>query len=339
MGRTILVLGGSSHAISLRALKNDQFEQLQWQEVDGADTMELLERVDSGEADLAIVDSSEFAVMQGLYARLRVAFELGEEQEVVWFLSPGKDNARLLQHIDEFFVRLNKDGTMERIRDKHFGHTASVTPVGSHTFTRNMRDLLPTYRDLIQQVATEFTLDWRLLAAIAYQESHWNPRAASPTGVRGMMMLTLPTAREMGIEDRLDPMQSLRGGARYLKNMKRRLPEDIAEPDLTWFALAAYNIGLGHLEDARVITQLRGGNPHLWVDVMDHLPLLQKRTHYANTRHGYARGAESVTYVQNIRHYYSILRWQEIPRNHSLSPIQTGKLLPAIIRNSGFLAL
>ena len=137
-----------------------------------------------------------------------------------------------------------------------------------------------------------------------------------------MMMLTLPTAKETGVTDRLNPTQSLRGGARYFKNLKRRLPKGIQDPDRTWFALAAYNIGLGHLEDARIITQRQGGDPNRWQDVIERLPLLQKSSHYKNTRYGYARGVEAATYVQNIRHYQNILNWQDISDNKPLPPVQ-----------------
>jgi membrane-bound lytic murein transglycosylase F len=182
-------------------------------------------------------------------------------------------------------------------------------------------------------------MDWHLLAAVAYQESHWDPRAQSRTGVRGLMMLTLPTAREMGVDNRLDPGQSLRGGARYLKNIKRRLPDDISEPDRTWFSLAAYNIGMGHLEDARVITERQGGDPHVWREVMEHLPLLQKSKYYQDARYGFARGEEAVTYVQNIRHYYSILEWQDISDNKPLPPIRVDDHLPEVIRGLSLFAL
>ena len=154
-----------------------------------------------------------------------------------------------------------------------------------------------------------------------------------------MMMLTLPTAREMGVKDRLDPLQSLRGGARYLKNIKRRLPQRITEPDLTWFALAAYNIGMGHLEDARVITQRRGGNPDVWADVNQRLPLLQQSKYYESVRHGYARGSEPVNYVKNIQHYYNILQLHDIARNKPLPPVQTDDYLPAPVRGGKFTAL
>jgi len=338
-GMKILVIAGSSHHNSLLALQQGGRQQLKWEQIEESDSTELLQLVETGYAELAVVDSNEFTVQQALYPRLRVAFDLGEQQELAWFLPPTKDNVRLLQHIDGFFQRLLESGSMERLREKHFGHAAGVTRIGSHTFSRNMRRNLPDYQGLIQQVAEEYQLDWHLLAAIAYQESHWNPLATSPTGVRGMMMLTLPTAREMGVKDRLDPLQSLRGGARYLKNIKRRLPQRIEEPDLTWFALAAYNIGMGHLEDARVITQQQGGNPDVWVDVMERLPLLQKSKHYKNARYGYARGTEPVTYVQNIRHYRSILRWQDISQYKPLPPVQTADHLPMSVRSGKFLAL
>ena len=128
-------------------------------------------------------------------------------------------------------------------------------------------------------------------------------------------MLTLPTAKEVGVTDRLDPDQSLRGGAYYLNNLKSRLPKKIVEPDRTWFALAAYNVGFGHLEDARVITQKRGGDPSSWYDVKQSLPLLTQKKWYSKTRYGYARGYEPVQYVQHIRHYQNVLEWHDIARN------------------------
>ena len=331
-GRRIVTLADSSHAEALQQLRATRLPELEWEEIPEAGTMQLLHRVREGSADLALIGSGEFAVQQGLFPRLRVAFSLGPEEHMVWYLQPGSDNRRLLARINTLLQTLQQDGTLARLRDIHFGHAESVSRMGSHTFMRNMHSALPPYRNLIQEVAEEYQVDWHLLAAMAYQESHWNPRAESPTGVRGMMMLTLPTAREMGVVNRLDPDQSLRGGARYLKNIKRRLPSDIYEPDRTWMALAAYNIGMGHLEDARVLTDRQGGDPHLWADVMQRLPLLEKKNFYNTVRHGYARGNEAVTYVQNIRHYYSVLQWQEIPENHALPPLRPEDYLPEVLQ-------
>ena len=169
--------------------------------------------------------------------------------------------------------------------------------------------MLAQYRDFFIEAASETGMDWRLLAAIGYQESHWKPDAVSPTGVRGIMMLTKAAARDLDIKDRNDPEQSIRGGARYLANMQQRIPERIPEPDRTWLALAAYNIGLGHLEDARILTQKNKGDFDRWVDVKENLPLLSKKKWFQQTRYGYARGREPVRYVDNIRTYYDILVW------------------------------
>jgi membrane-bound lytic murein transglycosylase F len=152
-------------------------------------------------------------------------------------------------------------------------------------------------------------LDWRLLAAIGYQESHWNPNAVSPTGVRGLMMLTRNTAKSVQVTNRLDPKQSIEGGALFFRKMYQKLPRSIKKSDRTWMALAAYNIGYGHLMDARSITKKRGGNMNKWLDVKENLPLLTSEKWYCSTRFGYARGHEPVTYVNNIRQYYETLVW------------------------------
>ena len=338
-GRKILVLAGSSHVQMLKTLQQSELPDLQWEEIDEADTTQLLEQLRGDESALAIVDSNEFNVQQALYPRQQVAFDLGREQDMVWYLPPGIDNTRLLAFIDDFLIGLQQDGTLARLHNQYFGHTEGVSRMNAFEFAQNIADVLPAYEPLIRKIANEYQMDWHLLAAIAYQESHWNPLATSPTGVRGMMMLTKATARELGVDNRLDVAQSLRGGARYLKNIKRRLPKKIQEPDRTWLALAAYNIGLAHLEDARRLTERQGGNPNLWQDVMQRLPLLQKTQYYKNTRYGYARGREAVTLVQNIRHYYSVLAWQEIPEIQPLPPVRGDDHLPAAIRELELQAL
>lgn len=338
-GMTLAVLKGSSHAEQLQAIKRDEVPELRWTEVDEADTLQLLELLQEGAAELAVIDSNEFAVQQSLYPRQKVAFDLGSEQEMVWYLPPEADNTRLLGFINDFFERLQEDGSLERLRDQHLGHTDGVTRMNAFAFERAMHRTLPTYRTLFKQVAREHQIDWHLLAAIAYQESQWNPKATSPTGVRGMMMLTRPTARDLGVDNRLDAEQSLRGGARYFKELMRRLPKSVEQPDRTWMALAAYNVGLGHLRDARVLTEQQGGNPDLWQDVEMRLPLLQQSKYYKTTHYGYARGQEAVTLVQNIRHYFSVLEWQDITENQPLAPLPAEDYFPPVVEGVELRAL
>lgn len=331
--KRIMVLANSNHIETLQKLKTEH-PDIYWTSEPGKEVFDLMEMVATEAIDYTIVDSNEFVAQRSFFPKLRVGFSLQDDQHLVWVLKKSADNSRLQQRINIFFENIEADGTLDRLKEQHFGHAGNVNQVGSHTFTRNMERKLPRYKALIQRVATEYQLDWELLAAISYQESHWNPRATSPTGVRGMMMLTQATAGELNIENRLDVTESLRGGARYFKNLRRRLPEDIEEPDRTWLALASYNIGLGHLEDARVITERRGGDPDLWLDVKENLPLLRRSKWYKTVKYGYARGNEAVTYVQNIRHYYNILKWQDIAKNRPLPPITVDEFVPTTLQNT-----
>lgn len=204
---------------------------------------------------------------------------------------------------------MHHNGVLLALDDKYYGHIEEFNYVDTRMFIKAIENKLPKFQPLFEKYGHD--IDWRLLAAISYQESHWDPKARSYTGVRGMMMLTLPTAKQMGIKSRLDPEQSIQGGAKYFKQLIERMPARISSPDRLWFALASYNIGLGHLNDARAITKAQGGDPDRWVEVKERLPLLKQKKYYKKTRYGYARGDEPVNYVENIRRYYDTLTWMD----------------------------
>jgi len=203
-----------------------------------------------------------------------------------------------------------------------FAHLEAMRHGGNKLFAQRIETRLPRYRGLMQSAARSNGLDWPLIAAMSYQESFWNPDATSPTGVRGLMMLTLETAKELSVTDRLDPRESIHGGARYFAQLRDRLPDSIAEPDRTWMALAAYNMGMSHLEDARVLTEHLGKNPNAWTDVKQHIPKLQDERYYKHLRNGYARGKEAVAYVEKIRQYHTILTWHDNIEQHGLAVVR-----------------
>ena len=323
----ITVLANSSHEEILTDLER-QYPTLTWRTATDVETVDLLDMLADGEIDYTILDSNEYIANRGFYPRLNIAFDIGEPGQLAWALPGRLKTPGLNEQLSVFFEQIKADGTLRQLQERFYSHSEQVNRVGSLTFDQAVHKRLPKYQALIQQVATEYNIDWQLLAAISYQESHWKPRARSPTGVRGMMMLTRPTAKEMGIKNRLDAEQSLRGGARYFNKIKQRISERVLEPDRSWFALAAYNVGLGHVEDARKITASRKGNPDKWADLKDNLPLLRKRRWYKNTKHGYARGNEPVTYVQNIRHYYNVLNWTELAKSRTPPPQQVEQYLP-----------
>lgn len=304
-GRRFSVAANSNHAELLGTLKQT-LPTLEWKESPTASTDDLLHAVWQGDLDYTLANSNELALSQRYYPELRSAFSVGEPQGLAWAF-PKNGDFSLFHAALSFFDRIRADGTLSHLIEQYFGHLSRFDYVGTRTFLQHISERLPTYRALFEEAAAETGLDWRLLAAIGYQESHWNPRAVSSTGVRGIMQLTLATAKQIGVQNRLDPAQSIFGGARYFAQVRDKIPERIPEPTRTWLALAAYNIGYGHLEDARILTKQQGGDPDSWLDVKKHLPLLSDPAWYRRTRYGYARGWEPVRYVENIRTYYELL--------------------------------
>jgi len=303
----IEITADSSHEEQLHKL-HSQYRNLSWTENHELESEDLLTMVWDKVLDYTVADSNEVAMYRRFYPELRVAFDISKPQHLAWAF-PKQDDDSLYRAASAYFNKIQKNGHLARLIERYYGHLDDFDYVGTRTYMRHMRQRLPSYLAMFEYAAKEFGIDWRLLAAAAYQESHWNPDAISPTGVKGLMMLTKATASELGVEQRTDPVQSIRGGALYLKQMLDKIPQRIAEPDRSWLALAAYNIGYGHLEDARIITQKQGGDPDSWKDVKETLPLLRMRKWHSQTKHGYARGNEAVRYVENIRSYYDILAW------------------------------
>lgn len=302
----IEVIANSSHVEALKKLQNSQPE-LQWTENDSQGSSELLNLVADQVLDYTIADSNEVKLNRRYHPKLQVAFNISEPQPLAWAMQDGEDDSLYLVAVS-FFKSIKKSGELADLIKRNYGHVRRYDYAGTSTYLKHTRIRLPRYQALFEEAADAYNLDWRFLAAIAYQESHWNPRAVSPTGVRGMMMLTNGTAKQLGVTKRTDPEQSIKGGTLYFTQLIDRL-QDIPEPDRTWFALAAYNVGLGHVRDAQWIATQKGLDPDKWTNIKETLPLLRQSKWYSKTKYGYARGFEPVRYVENIRSYYDILRW------------------------------
>lgn len=309
IGKEVLVRAGSRHADMLVAAQLDHPE-LSFEQVENATAEQLLALVEQGDGDYALINSNAYAIHRSLFPDLASGFTLSVDQGLAWAFRANDDRSLYLA-AQRFLTQAKADGTTTRLANRFYGHVDQFNLYAARSFIRHMDDRLPSYTAQFQEASVDAGFDWRLLAAMAYQESLWDAQAISPTGVEGLMMLTNRTAREMGVSDRTDPAQSIRAGAAYLRKLHDRVPDRIQEPDRTWMALAAYNIGLGHLYDAQKIAEMRGGDPYAWADVREALPLLQKRKWYSQVRYGYARGGEPVIYVRNIRRYYEILNYIE----------------------------
>jgi membrane-bound lytic murein transglycosylase F len=304
IGRRVGVVAGSVHAAALGAAAGSV--KLTVREFKDADTLDLLDRVSDGTLDATVADSNEFAMARNFHPELRIAFNLPAHEELAWAVARGE--SAMLERIDRFLAA-SQDGLAEIVARYYAEDDRLDAFVGSRNFVRDVQDRLPKYRSDFQQVAAAIGEDWRVLAAIGYQESKWDPDAVSPTGVKGLMMLQADTAASLGVHDRNDPRASIEGGARYLHSVRMMIPERVREPDRTWLALAAYNVGYGHVEDARVLAQTQGRNPDAWQDVRAYLPLLAQERWYSSVKRGYARGWEAVRFVDNVRAYLDILDW------------------------------
>lgn len=301
----ITVAAKTSHHEKLLSMLED-YPDMEINISENADPNEILEMVMDGTVDYTVADSHNLAVVRRYFPDISVAFTIQKKLPLSWLLNDNHDDSLYAVLID-FFGEMNESGELLALEDRYFGHVEKFNYVDTRLFMRAVDDVLPKYQDWFVQYAGD--IDWRLLAAQSYQESHWNPRAKSPTGVRGIMMLTQPTAKQFGVKSRLDAEENIRGGAVYLRKLLNRIPDRISEHDRPWFALAAYNIGWGHVQDARRLTSQLGGNPDKWVDVKNQLPLLRQKRYYKKTRYGFARGDEAVNYVSNIRRYYDTLVW------------------------------
>ncbi|MDH4001342.1 MAG: membrane-bound lytic murein transglycosylase MltF [Xanthomonadales bacterium] len=314
-GRKIMVIAGSSYEEALLDAAQT-VPDLAWESRSDVGMESLLLAVADGAIDATLLDSNIYKLNGHYYPRVAVGFTLPGTLPLSWAFPAGTDDS-LQNEAYSFMRRTVETGRLQEIHNAFYLPENRLDRVGMFQFLRQVRDRLPNLLPLFQDIAEMHGMDWRLLAAIGYQESHWNPEASSYTGVRGVMMLTQRTANQLGIADRLNPEQSIEGGARYFLRLRDRLPARIPEPDRSWMALAAYNLGMGHLEDVRVLTQKQGGNPDAWEDVNQNLELLTQEHWHQQTRYGYARGYEARKYVENVRAYYEILIWMDT-RDHPL---------------------
>ena len=299
---SIEVTAASSYVDRLSELR-EKVPDLSWLEKD-LTTEQILERVWEGKVDCAVADSNIVSINRRYMPELIVAFPLADTQVLAWALPP--DAKALEKSMREWFEGV-EEPLLTMLYNRYYAHVEIFDYVDTARFKRRIQERLPYYKDIFQEAGEKYDIDWKLLAAMAYQESHWDPLAVSPTGVRGMMMLTLRTAGQLGVENRVDVRESIMGGARYFANLYERVPEAVTEPDRTWFAMAAYNVGMGHLYDARRLARELDRDPDIWVEFQEVLPLLAKPEYYQDLRYGYARGTEPVRYVERIRNYYDIL--------------------------------
>ncbi len=321
--RIIAVPEGTSYAEKLAELQK-KYPTLHWHDRKQTNAESLLEEVADGVLDYTVADSHIAALMQNYYPNLEAAFPISASDRIAWAMSKNA-SPELVSNVNAFFRKIKKDGSLRNLLDRYYGHNDRLNTLDVTTFLKRVTTLLPKYINLFKQAQDLTGLDWRLLAAVSYRESHWDTYNTSPTNVRGLMMLTEATADRMGVTDRLDPKQSIPAGAKYILKLKESVPERIPEPDRTYMALAAYNIGYAHVEDARVLAKRLKLNPDSWADVKKTLVLLKNPEYYTTLKYGYASGGAPVIFVESVRSYQRILEKFQPEHNSDLYKLRIAR--------------
>ncbi|WP_404473903.1 membrane-bound lytic murein transglycosylase MltF [Vreelandella venusta] len=302
-GVDIRVTADSSYAEKLQSLVN-QYTGITFEE-DPRTTEILLTEVAEKRIDCTMADSNIVRVVRRHFPHLEVAMNLTSGDRLGWYLPP--DHQTLANMANQWMESTEGQESIEEVTQRYYAYISEFDFVDLRALNERIDERLPHFLDLFLEAEAETGMPAELLASLAYQESHWDPQAVSPTGVRGIMMLTQNTAESLGVENRLNPAAAIDGGARYLADRHQRLPDSLPEPDRTYLALASYNIGRGHVLDARQLARELGKNPDSWEDMKEVLPLKADKRYYPQTRYGYARGYEPVHFVQRIRNYQDVI--------------------------------
>jgi membrane-bound lytic murein transglycosylase F len=288
---------GSAAGVALKKLAPQVVPRMV--ELRDRDEMDIFEDMAQGRSAYAAVDELYMQYAANAYPDLQPLVQIPGNRVFAWAVPATHSNA-LAKELNAFINAVHKDGRLAALRDRYFGYIKRLDAQGAQAFISDVTTKLPRYKKHFHKAQELTGIDWRQLAALAYQESKWDPQATSPTGVRGMMMLTEATAKHAGIQDRLDAEQSIMGGSRYLLQLMQGLPESAKQPDRLWLGLAAYNVGPGHVQSGRRLASKLKKDPDSWFDMKKVLPRLTR-----------CRGGEAVILVENVRSFYGILAHME----------------------------
>lgn len=293
----------------------------------------LFREVAAGRFPTALVDAPLVNRLVWDYPQVRQGSAWAAKRELAWALPPHGEG--LKTRIDTFISRLEAEGHMARLVARYFPAAAKDPELGISAFHKRIPVRLPAYLDTICQAAARYGFDWELIAALTYQESLWNPGAVSTAGARGLMQLLPDTAKSLGVSDIHNPRENIWAGVRYLNayfDFYNRAPTE----DRLKIALAAYNVGIGHILDARNLARERGRDPNRWASLMETLPLLSLPEYYRRSQYGYCRGKEPVQYVDSVMIYAGILKRRVLSIKDDL--IVPGTVGPAVPESPPFRA-
>jgi membrane-bound lytic murein transglycosylase F len=314
--RKIEDLSGKTVHVRKATLHQERLEELQRQGIDltvkqhkDVPAEELIQQVAEREIEFTVADSNIALLNRRHYPGAIMASPISDRQQLGWAVHPQAH--QLLEKINSFFKSIKENGKLAEIYDRYYGDVEEFDYVDLRAFHHSIQTKLSRFQPFIKAVAEKHGFDWRLIAAQIYQESHLNPWAQSHAGAKGLMQILPSTAQSLGVNDIYNPVENINAGVQHLKNLYDRF-EGMKEEDRLLIALAAYNVGHGHIEDARNLADDLNLNPNSWESLARTLPMLTYRRYYKKAKYGYCRGNEPVDYTKQIMIYFDILKRQGI---------------------------
>ncbi len=304
-GKTIHVRRGTTYQTRLEQIKASGVD-ISIVLHDNTPTEELIQMVADRKIKYTVADVTIARLNRRYHPDITIGLDISQKRPLGWAVRA--NDPEFLKTVNTFLADVKTRGVQQKIFKKYYSNVEAFDYYDVKKFHQRIDTRLPDFQALIQRECRKYGFDWRLIAAVIYQESHFNPWATSRTGVRGLMQVTADTAKEMGIRNRLHPEQSLKAGIQYLNKLYQRFDDIHDHYQRLLFALASYNVGYGHVRDAQSLAQKHGWNKNRWATLEKTLPMLTQVRHYRTLPHGYARGWEPVHYVKRILTYYDILR-------------------------------
>lgn len=310
-GKTIYVVKNSAYAARLRNIESEIGDTINIIEVENIDSEQLIEQVAKGEIDYCVTDEDVAMINQTYYPMLDISTAVSFPQNMAWAVS--KDNPMLLDTVNNWIAGMKNSTFHMVLYKKYFKDPKTLTRAQS-PYQSFRGGSISKYDDAIKKYSKQIDWDWRLLASLIYQESRFNADARSWCGAFGLMQLMPETAERFGIDSTATPEANIKAGVKFIKWLNKQLKDSVADDEeRVKFILASYNIGLGHILDARRVARVNGGNPDVW-DGNDNVDFFLRhksdKLYYDPeiVRSGYCRGDETHNFVRDIIERYNIYK-------------------------------
>jgi membrane-bound lytic murein transglycosylase F len=307
VGKDVYVLPGTSFELRLKNLSEEIGGDINIHlDTTSAESESLIRKVALGEIPYTVADHMIANVNQSYYPNLDINTPLGVMQQVAW--GTRKNSPKLLESINTWLGRVKKEATFMVIYNRYYKSPRTSLSRMKSDYSSIGGNKLSPFDSLIKQGAQELNWDWRLLASLVYQESHFMPQGESWAGARGLMQLMPSTAKRFGAINLDDPKQSLKAGVGYLKYLENYWSKKVTDPaERLKFILASYNAGLTHIIDARKLAEKHGKDPNVWYDNVEYYLIKKSEPKFYRDPvviAGYCKCEEPVNYVRDILERY-----------------------------------